>query len=275
MIRETFQKKSFDGRKIFFRNWKIEDATSVIALVHGLGEHSGRYEEFGEYFCKNKISVVSMDLFGHGNTEGKKGHTAKMNDYLWQIDLLISTTKELYPGLPITLYGHSMGGCFVINALYKKNLDIKAIIASAPALRPGFKVPTIKLWLGKFSRAIFPSLTLPNGLDVNNLSNDISVIENYKKDPLVHDDISSEVGIGLLEWGEWILENAKKPPHPLLIMHGSADKLTSFKTSKDFSKKMKGKIDFKEWEGMKHEIHNEIEKKKVLDFALHWIKDKV
>lgn len=275
MNKTSFTEVALDGRKVFFNKWEVQNSKITIALVHGMGEHSGRYDAFAQYFNENEISVLAMDIFGHGNTEGKKGHTSKMDDYLWQIDLLINVTKQQFKDNKIVLYGHSMGGCLVLNALFKRNLDVSAIIASAPAIRPGFKVPMLKLIIGKIGRFIMPSITQPNGLDVNGLSNDPKVIEAYLADPLVHDLVSAEVGMGLLEWGVWLEKNAKKTPLPLLIMHGSEDKLTSFASSEKFVENLEGDATFKAWKGLKHEIHNEAEKVEVLSFAKKWIESKI
>jgi alpha-beta hydrolase superfamily lysophospholipase len=91
MPHTNFFLEAFDGRKMFFNQWVAgPDAVASIALVHGLGEHSGRYEHLAVFFNSHKINVIAVDLFGHGKTEGKKGHTPKMDDYLWQIDFRLA-----------------------------------------------------------------------------------------------------------------------------------------------------------------------------------------
>jgi alpha-beta hydrolase superfamily lysophospholipase len=273
MPHTDFFLEAFDGRKMFFNQWIAgEDAVASIALVHGLGEHSGRYEHVAAYFNSHKINVVAVDLFGHGKTEGKKGHTPQMDDYLWQIDFLIDLTQKLAPGLPVFLYGHSMGGCLVLNHLYKKQPKIAGLIASAPAVQPGFKVPALKLLIGKIGRKLAPGLIQKNGLDLGNLSHDPTVAEKYIADPLVHDLLSAELGMGILEYGNWLETHETKSQVPVLMMHGTDDKLTNFAASKAFSEKAKGNITFKPWPGMYHEIHNETDKQKVFEYTLDWIK---
>lgn len=270
MNNTNFFLEAFDGRKMFFNQWVAgEDAIGNIALVHGLGEHSGRYEYFAQFFVKNKYNVVAIDIFGHGKTEGKKGHTPKMEDYLWQIDFLLKTTKSFAPNLPTFLYGHSMGGCLVLNYLFKNKPQIAGVIASAPAIKPGFPIPKVKLLLGKFGRKFMPGLTQPNGLELSNLSHDQAIIDAYVKDPLVHNLVSGVLGIGIIEWGEWLTNGPKSSNVPVLVMHGQKDILTNYEASKQFCES--NHIEFKSWPNLFHEIHNEVGKDQVLNFAINWL----
>ncbi len=268
---ETFR----DGRKMFFNFWPTENASKgIITLVHGLGEHSGRYEHFANFYNKNGYDVVAVDTFGHGQTEGKKGHSNKMEDYLEQITILLKEAKKHSNSKRVFLYGHSMGGSLVLNYLLKENPTLSGIIATAPAIQPGFKVPFLKIILGKFGRIVFPSLTQENGLELKYLSHDQAIIEAYINDPLVHNLVSAEVGMGILEWGNWLEKNVSTAELPVLIMHGSEDKLTNYEASKAFANKFRGDVTFKNWDGMYHEIHNEIEKERVLNYTLDWINSK-
>lgn len=267
----TFYEEAFDGRKMFFNQWLADgEPIANIALVHGLGEHGGRYHHLAEFFTSRNINVVAVDTFGHGQTKGKKGHTPKMEDYLWQIDCLIKTTKGFAPNVPTFLYGHSMGGCLVLNYLYKNKPDISGVIASAPAIKPGFPIPKLKLLLGKFGRKFMPAFTQPNGLELSNLSHDKTIIDAYIKDPLVHNLVSGVLGIGIIEWGEWLLKDVKTSSIPLLVMHGEEDILTNFEASKSYCEK--NEIPFKSWPKLYHEIHNEFEREQVLGYALNWMR---
>jgi alpha-beta hydrolase superfamily lysophospholipase len=267
----TFYQEAFDGRKMFFNQWLADgEPVANIALVHGLGEHAGRYHHFAEFFTSRNFNVLAVDTFGHGQTEGTIGHTPKMEYYLWQIDDLLKTAKDFAPDLPTFLYGHSMGGCLVLNYLYKNKPNLSGVIASAPALKPGFPIPQLKLLLGKFGRKFMPAFTQPNGLEVNNLSHDKAIIDAYLADPLVHNLVSGVVGIGIIEWGEWLLDGLKSSSVPLVLMHGEEDILTNFEASKIFCEK--NNVLFKGWPKLYHEIHNEFEKEQVLEYALDWMK---
>lgn len=276
MKHKTFYLDAFDARKIFFNQWTGEQPPIAnLVLIHGMGEHSGRYQHFAEFFVENKIDVYALDLFGHGNTEGKRGHTPSMDDFLWQVDMIVKMVKQL--GGPTFLYGHSMGGGIVLNYLFKKHPELAGVVASAPAIKPGFEVPKSKLIVGKVGRKLFPSVTQKNGLALEGISKDQAVINAYQADPLVHDFISAEVGIGVIEWGQWLTDlEVDTLAIPLLIMHGDKDILTQHDASKDFIAKFKaGDVSFKSWPGLFHELHNEPEKQEVFDYVLGWIKTKI
>lgn len=276
MQHKTYFLDAFDGRKMFFNQWEGENAPKTnIVLIHGMGEHSGRYRNFAKFFTENGINVYAVDLFGHGKTDGKRGHTPKMDDYLWQVGFIINMIKQLKA--PVILYGHSMGGGIVLNYLFKKNPEINGVIASAPAIKPAFEVPKWKLALGNIGKLIAPALTQTNGLNVDGVSRDKTVVDHYRADPLNHDIISAEVGMGVLEWGNWLLEtDLKNPSASLLLMHGDADLLTSYSASKQFIEKFQaGDISFKTWPGLYHELHNEPEKEHVFKFIFNWIESRI
>ncbi|WP_367914305.1 lysophospholipase [Leadbetterella sp. DM7] len=272
MIEKSFFLEAFDGRKMFFNQWTSHTpAKASLVLIHGMGEHSGRYRHFAEYFTGNGVNVYAVDLFGHGRTEGTKGHTPRIDDYLWQVDFLVGMIGQL--GLPLFIYGHSMGGGVVLNYLFKKNPRVAGVIVSAPAIEPGFEISRSRMTVGRIGRKLFPSLTQKNGLDVNGISRDPAVINAYHADPLVHDVISAEVGMGVLDWGRWLVNLQRDAVAvSLLIMHGDKDMLTNPDASRKFAAKfMSGDVTFRLWKDFFHELHNEPGKEEVFRYVLNWI----
>ncbi|RYU93240.1 alpha/beta hydrolase [Emticicia agri] len=273
MTHKSFFETDNKQRKIFFQQWLPEqEAIGIIALVHGLGEHSTRYTHVADFFTSKGLGMIAVDTYGHGQTTGKRGHADSMEAYMEQIGRLLALATQTIPNKPVFLYGHSMGGALVLNYLFRYKPAISGVIATAPAVRPGFELPKPLLIIGKIARAIAPSFTQANSLDLENLSHDREVIEKYKADPLVHNQVSGMVGITLIEWGEWLLQHAKQTPAPLLLMHGTQDKLTSYEASKLLASQLSGDITFKSYEGLYHEIHNEFEKQHVFNDMLAWIK---
>jgi acylglycerol lipase len=276
MKHETSFENFRDGRKVFMHfSQNCSESKAIIVLIHGLGEHSGRYLDMADFFTENCIDFLAPDTFGHGQTSGKQGHSRKMDDYLELIDFTIKKAKTLKPDVPIFLYGHSMGGALVLKYLFKYQPVIQGVIASAPAIKPGFEVSKSMLLIGKIGQIFSPSLTQSNSLDLNNLSHNKEVKKAYLNDPFVHDRISAEVGMGLLNYGNWIAKQKEAPSSPLLIMHGSEDKLTNFEASKSFAAQLPGDVTWKPWEGLYHESHNETNKEEVLNCTLDWIKSKL
>lgn len=261
--------------KIYGKAWQPDTTPrAVILLVHGLGEHISRYGHVANFFVSKGIAFMGNDRRGHGKSEGKKGHTKSMVYFLYEIDQLIEEAKTRYPNVPIFLYGHSMGGNLVLNYLLrKKDIAVKGVIATGSAIRLAFEPSKIMVAIGKIARRIKPDFTQSNQLEVNHISRDKTVVQNYINDPLVHDKLTSETGLGLLEWGEWLRNNAALATAqvPTLIMHGGSDKLTSATGSREFAERLKGDVTYKEWNGLYHEIHNEPEQEQVFKYTLDWL----
>ncbi len=258
--------------KIFSQIWEPENQPKgVIVLVHGLGEHSGRYStHFADYFSNEGFSILTFDLPGHGKSGGKRGHIEHYEDFNNLLSAGISHAKKKYPSLPIFLYGHSLGGLIALEYSMLIKPVINGVIASAPVLDVYEPIPPVKLVLAKIMNNIFPSFTLDSGLNRNMLSSDKSVIERYNADSLVHGQASSRMGMYIIEKGAFVRDNAKKVSLPTLVMVGSAEGIVSKKAIHDFCEQS-DKSSEKIWTGFYHELHNEPEKTSVLKFTREWI----
>lgn len=262
---------STDGFKLFGQSWNVENPKAIICLVHGMGEHSGRYAHVAKFFNEHNINVLAFDLRGHGKSEGKRGHTTSYDLLLDDISLLLKQADSIFPEIPKFLYGHSMGGNLVLNLALRRKVKIAGIISSSPWLRLAFEPPAAKVLLAKLVNGIFPSFTQPSKLDVAAISRDPAVVDAYKSDKLVHDKISSNMFLSVHESGLWALDHANELSVPLLLFHGTKDRLTSHKASEEFSRKVKCDITFKLWEGCFHETHNEPEKGELFNLIKGWI----
>lgn len=242
----------------------------VIVLVHGLGEHCGRYGHVAEMLNQHGYAVIASDHAGHGQTGGKRGHVDSYECFFEELDTLLNRSRENYANLPLFLYGHSLGGSIVLAYLLKR----KPAITGAIVTSPGIKLvsdPGVMLVFGKILNRLVPSTALNNGLDVQGLSKDPQIIEAYKNDPLVHPWISARLAIQLIETGEWIRENGNQLKIPILLLHGNADKLTAVEGSRELAQKNPEYITYVEWEGGYHELHNEPDKDRIFEVILNWL----
>jgi acylglycerol lipase len=247
---------------------------AVLVIMHGLGEHIGRYQHVFDYFNHKDINVMGCDFPGHGKSDGGRGHVPGGIERMMNIvQEMVDKAKSENPNLPVFLFGHSMGGCVVVNFLMKRKPVIAGVIASAPALKLAFEPPKFLVFLGRLTVKIIPSFAQPNNLERAALSRDKAVVDAYSKDLLVHDLVSSALGIGLLDAGKWAIANIANADlsSPLLVYHGTADRLTSSEGTKEFAQLAKGKVTFKSWDGLYHEMHNEPEKELVLANILEWM----
>jgi alpha-beta hydrolase superfamily lysophospholipase len=262
-----------DGVSIFAQTWSPDTPPrAVVALAHGLGEHAGRYAHVARFFADNGIATVAYDRRGHGKSGGKRGHTPDYAFYLDEVETLVAKAKTQFPNLPAFLYGHSMGGNIILNYALRRNISgIAGVISSAAVIKLAFRPNPIVLALGKLTKIIYPTFTQKNQLDVAALSRDQTVVDAYVADPLVHDSLTSVAGLGILEYADYLCNNATKFPVPLYITHGSDDRLTSSPGSEWFAKNYTGDIKLKIWNGLYHEIHNEPEQADVLGEMVAWM----
>ena len=245
-------------------------AKAVIVLVHGIGEHIGRYEHVARMFTDHSYAVIGADLVGHGKSGGQRGHVDAYDDFLDIIDWMLKEASVRYPDLPRFLYGHSLGGNLVLYYTEKRAPQIAGVIATSPALEVT-KVPPLKLALGKLMYSIYPRFKMTNSLDVTGLSRNEAVVSAYQADPLVHPFVSAHLGLDLLGAGKVIRENSAQLKIPLLLMHGEKDRLVNASGTREFASHLGGNVKYVEMPGAYHELHNEIIKDDVFQIWLDWL----
>jgi len=263
---------SSDGLEIFAQSWEPEEnLKAVVILVHGLGEHTGRYGHVGKALSDAGFVLAGFDLRGHGKSGGPRGHTPSYETLMDDIAMFIDLVAIRYPGLPHFLYGHSLGGNLVINFGLQRKTEIIGVIATGPWLQLAFQPPTSKVLLGKMMNNILPGFSQSSGLETLALSRIPEIVSAYENDPLVHDKISARLFITAFETGLWALDHATEISLPLLLMHAHPDRITSSTASSQFAKSAGDKVTLRIWEGLYHEIHNEPEQAEVFAFMIDWM----
>ncbi len=265
-----FQSKGIALSCLHWPTQKTPKATIII--VHGFGEHQGRYLHVCRHFVDNGFQVVTYDQRGHGTTPGKRGHFSDYNLLLNDLQCLIDMIIDKFSGNKIFLYGHSFGGNLVGNYLLKSDItNLNGAVITSPWFKLAFEPPLLKLLLAKLAKRIAPSFSEPNGLDANDLSHDMEVVSAYQNDDLVHDKISASAFSQIYEAGQWALEQKMDIDLPILLVHGDNDKITSCEASKQFAALHKNNCTLKIWPGLKHETHNELNKEEVIRYSIEWI----
>lgn len=272
MITKELNWKTNDGISIYTKIWDTENAPKyVLCLVHGMGEHINRYEHVANFFNQHNVAVVGYDHRGHGKSGGQRGHFPSLDVFLDDVDLFIQQVDKLFPNVKKIIMGHSMGGNVVANYLIKRNQNFSGAIFSSAYFELAFTPPAIKVQLGKLMKNILPALSLPSGLDASAISRDKNVVDSYLKDKLVHDKISAKMGIDMIESGLYAIENASTISIPVLVYHGTADRLTAHDGSKKFATNVGKNASFISYDGLYHETHNEPEKEMVFQNIIQWI----
>lgn len=250
--------------------WRPETTKAVVVLLHGMGEHSSRYKHVAEKLLEHNYAVVSYDNFGHGKTIGKRGHNPGFNEMLAVITKVIDKASTLHAKVPLFLYGHSMGGNLVVNYVLRKKHQLKGVVATSPFLKLAFQPPVWKMYLGKILQKLAPFVTLGNELDANHISRDKMEVLKYIQDPLVHNKISPNYSLTILETGSWAIKNAGRLNVPMFVIHGVDDKIIDYKGSVSFTKNTK-QASLKLYKEAYHELHNDLCKDEVLKDIIHWL----
>ena len=268
----TFQLPTSDGLQLSGTSYTpTGEIKGVVVLLHGMGEHFGRFKHVADFFSTLGYATVGMDHRGHGNSGGKKGHTSSYDQLMNDIDVLMNKTKEMFPGKPIVLYGHSMGANLAANYAIRKKPSLKGLILTAPYFRLAFNPPAWKVNLARISAGIIPTLTQATGLEVEAISRDPKVVEAYKEDSLVHDKITSAFFVNVYSAGPYAIEHVSELSMKTLAMHGTADRLTSSNGTEEFANSNPQNVELKLWDGFYHEIHNEPERQQVFDYIANWL----
>jgi alpha-beta hydrolase superfamily lysophospholipase len=248
-----------------------ENLKGVIIFVHGIGEHIHRYDYWAELFNKEGIGFTGVDLPGHGRSDGNRGDIKSYSLLEEMLDILLKSCNQTFPGCPVYLYGHSLGGGIVLDYLLRKSPKVKGAIVTSPYLRLAFEPPKIKLVIASVMKHLLPGLIQPTGLNADHLSHDKDIVEKYKTDPFVHGKISVRLFEDSLASAKYSLAHASELIIPVLLLHGSDDLLTSPQGSREFAGRS-DMVDLKIWEGGYHELHNEPFKDEVFKYIMDWIK---
>ncbi|TYB84132.1 MAG: lysophospholipase [Kosmotoga sp.] len=223
----------------YIRKWSPEgEKKGCVIVIHGLGEHSGRYNNFANYLNGRGFQVYAMDLPGHGDDEGKRGHVKQFEEFFQTCGKMSRTAKMENPKLPLFLFGHSLGGLIALRYLERNEDPYNASAVSAPALQNFKEQLGILFYLVKPLVYIMPWATMGNRIDPGDLSSNPEAVERYKEDPRVHDRISlklfSEMNRNINEaWNQ--IANVKTP---LLLLCGEEDRVVSTRAINEFYDKL-------------------------------------
>lgn len=261
-----------DGLGIFAQYWQPSHhpPKALVCFVHGIGDHSSRHVHVAQAFTDAGFAFFTADQRGHGQSQGQRGFSPSPEAILSDIDLLLQNASAQFPGVPVILYGHSMGGILVLFYALERNPAIAGVISNSPGLHNALQKKPLLILAARILGSLFPHMSISNGLDLNGISRDPVMLQAYKNDPLIHDRITMGLGKVMLKVTSQTLARAASFPLPLLLMHGKADIITYASGSEFFAAANPGKCKLILWEKAYHEIHNEPEKEEVLQAMISW-----
>lgn len=265
-----------ENNQVYFYKWGQSKPKAIIILVHGLGEHIRRYDEQFEYLSNQGFITLAADLKGHGQSAGTRGVWNDINEQYEIISEVFKMAQTDYPQIPIFLYGHSMGGNIAIGYMIDRRPKVKGLIITGAAIKTPKDMPSFIVNALLSSPPLIQNIVIPNGLNLKSLCSDKKIIEEYKKDPLVHTKVSLAAGATILKNAQTILSYKLENDYPVLLMHGAKDTICYPKGTELLSREVfMNKVTIKIWGNMYHEIHNETDKKQVWDFMMDWMNKNV
>ena len=261
-----------DRQELFYRVYGPTRAKGILIILHGLGEHSGRYQDFAEFLAEAGWKTYLYDQRGHGKTPGIRSFVETFDILVEDLHQFVTFVTAQEGRRKPFLLGHSFGGQVVINYLTKYPSEVRGVILSSPNIRLAMTVPWIKKFLGKWVACILPGLSIPNDINPRWISHDKKIVQAYQEDPLVQNRITLRLGSELLENLEKVPPMASKIKTPILLFQGSADKVTCPDGTKEFYQKIPGKDkELKIYPGFFHETLNEQGKKQVYHDVAKWL----
>ena len=244
----------------------------VVILAHGLGEHARRYDHVAARFGREGLITYALDHRGHGRSGGKRVLVKDISEYTADFGTLVGIAAKDHPGLTRIVLGHSMGGGIVFAYGVEHPDDYDLMVLSGPAVAAQLAVSPLLGWVAKTMGTIAPGLPL-QALDASAVSRDPAVVNAYNTDPLVyHGKIPGGVARALLVVGETMPQRAPSLTAPLLVVHGSDDRLIPVEGSRRLIEAVGSRdVELTVYPGLYHEVFNEPEQEQVLDDVVSWI----
>ena len=258
--------------QFYQRSWDIENPNGVIVLIHGLAEHTERYQALGDFLTNNSFALMAIDLPGHGRSGGVPGHIDRFIDYHDAVKHLHKSAKQKYPDTPIFLLGHSMGGLISTHFLLKNQKLFQGALLSGAAIETPQTPPNWQVSLITAIAKIFPKLGLLK-LDAQGISQDNNVVKKYMEDPLIFKGkLSARFITEMFFAADHCKNHAQKINLPIFIMHGGSDTITKPEGSEYLYNTVSSKDKtLKIYEGLFHEIFNEPSAPSIYSELVEWL----
>lgn len=262
------------GGEISWQGWVPGSApVGVVVIVHGIAEHGGRYAHVGRRLAAEGYATYVHDHRGHGRSDGTRGNIERMSTVVTDLETMIRGAAGRHPGAPMFLYGHSMGGLITLAYLVGKPAELRGAVLSAAAVEVSGGPKPVRAAAGVLS-VLVPNLG-SIALDSSLMSRDPQVVRDYDTDPLNYrGKVRVRTGAEMLAAAGRVAASLDRLTLPLLVMHGSADKVTVPGGSERLAKQAASEdVTLKIYDGFYHELHNEPDQETVFADIVRWLKE--
>jgi alpha-beta hydrolase superfamily lysophospholipase len=267
------------GIRLHYRCWDVPTPRAVVMIAHGIGEHSGRYEELAQDLARAGVSTYALDHRGHGRSDGRRGHVRRFTRYVHDFEKFRRRVMgSVGSDVPLVLLGHSLGGLILIRYLQEyPAVPARGAILSSPALGLAMDVPRWKVQLARLLYYVAPALPMSTGLEPRYLTHDKLIVEAYERDSLVHDRITPRLYGEMKDEMETAMEKAPRLRLPILMLVPSDDRITRPDQMQRFAAAVnrEDRVRVATFSGFYHEILNETTRSSVVADLLGWIERRI
>jgi alpha-beta hydrolase superfamily lysophospholipase len=258
---------------LYYQAWLPTQARprAVIVNLHGLGDHSGLYPNLASHFPARGVALYAFDMRGNGRSPGQRAYLGSWKEYRGDLEAFVGRVREWEPGLPLFLLGNSLGGLVVLDYVLHYPGQVEGVIAAAPVLGD-VGVPPVLMALGRVMSRVLPRFSLNVGMDLTGLAREPSVIEAVLADPLFHRRGTARLSTEVTSAINRVQHLAGSLSVPLLILHGSADRMVPPDGSRTFFAKVRfPDREFREYPGAYHGLFADLGFETVLGDLEEWI----
>ena len=249
-----------------------EAPRAVVALVHGISEHSGRYSAVVDHLTESRFAVCAFDLRGHGKSPGRRGHIDSWSQYRDDLSAFLDQVRARSPGIPVFIYGHSLGALIVAEYVLWHPDGLAGMIVSGIPLRPAGVAKLPLVLLAKSLSRIWPTFSVSLGVGGSRLSRDPEIMRAYNEDPMVHHTGTARWGTETLAAIARVRSRMSEIRLPILILHGGADPVNSVQGSRELYESVSSADkELQVYPGGMHEPHNDVNRGEVVKDVEKWL----
>jgi len=261
------------GLALYYQSWQplSLQARAILVNLHGLGDHSGLYPSVAAHFPARGIAVYAYDMRGNGRSPGQRAYVARWEEYTADLQAFLSRVRTAEGKLPIFLLGNSLGGLVVLDYALEHPGELSGVIAAAPPLGK-LGVPRYLMALGRVMSSIWPRFSLEVGMDLSGLARDPKVVETVLADPFFHRRGTARLSTEVTRAIERMQSRAGDLKVPLLILHGSADRMVPPDGSREFFAKVRyPDRELREYQDAYHGLFADVNQQEVLGDVERWV----
>ncbi|HEX5724607.1 MAG TPA: alpha/beta hydrolase [Longimicrobiaceae bacterium] len=264
---------SADGIPLHHLSWPVAAPRAGLLVVHGLGEHAGRYAALARDLAPRGVAVHAFDLRGHGRSGGPRAHAPSFDALVHDLDRFRAEAAARLPaGLPLFLLGHSLGGLVALRWLQSEPAPaLRGAVLSAPLLGVKLRAPRWKVAAAGVLSRWLPALPLASGIDPDTLTHDAAYVRSYREDPLVHARVTPRLYTEFMAAIPRALAEPERVRLPVLVLVPGADAIVDAEAVRAFARRLAGDVTVREYPGFYHESLNEVDRHRVVIDLLEWM----